>query len=394
MNTPPKNIILISPFFFPEPISTGKFNTDMAIALKEKGHNVTVLCFHPFYPKWKTKISNKQLDNITIIRGGKRNYYSSKTFVRRLILEISFSFFVLRKIFKYRKETAIIIPVFPPSLAFYCILPFIKNDIKKVGMVHDLQEIYSQKKKSFLFRITKKMIHKIENKVYKSCDTLIFLSKEMKETAQKMYQLTDTKLVVQYPFVTINYNQKEKTNDLEKILSSDIKHIIYSGALGEKQNPKELYEFFNYCSKKLPQIHFHFFSQGNVFEELKVKNSNLKIKFHDFVPKENLEELYNRSFIQVIPQLPGTSKGSLPSKLPNVLASKCNVLCITDKDSDLDKLFKKYKLNKVISTWNKELFFSSINEFLLEENKDNSKHLEICETLFNRNSMISTILEE
>ena len=43
-----KKIVLISPFFYPEPISTGKFNTDFALKLQEEGHQVTVLCSHPF----------------------------------------------------------------------------------------------------------------------------------------------------------------------------------------------------------------------------------------------------------------------------------------------------------------------------------------------------------
>ena len=56
-----KNILIISPFFFPEPISTGKYNTELALALRDKGHNVTFLCFHPFYPNWVIKKSNLSL---------------------------------------------------------------------------------------------------------------------------------------------------------------------------------------------------------------------------------------------------------------------------------------------------------------------------------------------
>jgi len=389
-----KNILLISPFFFPEPISTGKFNTDVVIALRDKGHNVKVLCFHPFYPKWKIERSEKRIKNVTIIRGGKLISFTNKTFFRRILLEVSFAIFLLRIIRKHQKEIDIIIPVFPPSLAFYCVLPFLKKEIKKVGMVHDLQEIYSQNKKGFLFKRMKNLIHKIEKSVYQSCDKLIFLSKEMKETAQKMYHLRGDKLAVQYPFVTIDSDQNNYTNDLENILPSKIKHIVYSGALGEKQNPKKLYKVFNYCSEKMPQIEFHFFSQGDVFEELKAINNKTKIKFHDLVAKENIEELYRRSFIQIIPQLPGTSKGSLPSKLPNLLASKCNILCITDSDSDLDKLFKKHQLNKAITSWDKKLILNVFEGFLLVEESENFKHLEISESLFNINSMINTILEE
>ena len=92
-----KNILIISPFFFPEPISTGKFNTDFAIALQKKGHQVTMLCYHPFYPDWKIKQSNSKLKGIEIIRGGSNLIFSNKTTVRRLVLEFSFAFLYLGK---------------------------------------------------------------------------------------------------------------------------------------------------------------------------------------------------------------------------------------------------------------------------------------------------------
>ena len=116
-------------------------------------------------------------------------------------------------------------------------------------------------------------------------------SNEMKETAKSSYKLPEQKLKVQYPFVTVNTNRKDKTNDLEHVFEKEKKHIVYSGALGEKQNPKELYNFFNYCSHKLTNVKFHFFSQGKQFQNLKHQNNNKNVCFHDLVPKENIEEL-------------------------------------------------------------------------------------------------------
>lgn len=393
MMVPKKNILLISPFFYPELISTGKFNSDMVIALRDQGHHVKVLCFHPFYPKWKTEISEEKIDNIDIIRGGRNNIYTQKNTVRRFILELSFAIFVFRKIVKHQKKIDIIIPVFPPSLAFYTVLPFLRKGIKKVGIIHDLQEVYSKNKKGILYKWIGKIIHHIEKKGFRDCDKLIFLSEEMKNVAKESYQLNTSKLKVQYPFVTINVTEKEVQNALEEILPNDIKHIVYSGALGEKQNPKELYNVFNYCSEKLPKLRFHVFSQGSRFDELKINNENAKIKFHDLVAKENIEELYQRSFIQFIPQSPGTSKGSLPSKLPNLLASKCNIICITDSGSEIDRLFKNHQIQKALTSWNEELILNSIEEFLLEKTPNYIKQNKISDELFHINSMINSILD-
>ena len=383
-----KNILIISPFFFPEPISTGKFNTDLAVELSDKGHNVTVLCFHPFYPSWIISKSNKQLKNITIIRGGGKLKFSKKTIFRRLVLEFGFAFFVLRKLKRHKKNIDLIIPVFPPSFAFYAIIPFIKGKIKKVGMVHDLQEIYSSNKKGLINKIVKFGINKIEKKCFNSCDKLIFLSNEMKETALELYELNKSKLETQYPFHTI---KKVITNNLNKILKKEDVNIVYSGALGEKQNPIELYNFFEYASDKIDNVVFHFFSQGVIFNDLKKQNTNPKIKFHNLVLRENLEELYSRCDLQIIPQLPNTSKGSLPSKLPNLLASGCKVLVITDKESELELLFKAKNIEGVINSWNFNVILKTIQDILLKEDYTGSQQ-EIAKGLFTIDKMIAKIL--
>ena len=343
-----RNILIISPFFYPEPISTGKFNTDLVRELKEKGHSITVLCFHPFYPNWKSKKSKEKIEGVKIIRGGKNIFYPKNTTLRRIVLEFSFAFFVLRKLKKHQKNQDIIIPVFPPSFAFYSILFFLNKSIKKVGMVHDLQEIYSLNKKGFINKIAKIFIHKIEKKCFNACDTLIFLSNEMKTEAEKLYQLESNKLEVQYPFITLS---NTITNNLNGALKPEKINIVYSGALGKKQNPNELYNFFNYATTKIENTVFHFFSQGELFNQLKEKNRNQRIKFHDLVPIENLEELYKKSDVQILPQKANTSKGSLPSKLPNLLISGCKILVITDKNSEIEKLFKSQNLNGVINSW-------------------------------------------
>jgi len=386
-----KNILIISPFFYPEPISTGKFNTDMALALRNAGCQVTVLCFHPFYPKWKIEKSTKGLDGITIVRGGGSLKFSNKTIFRRVVLEIGFAFFVFRKIFKLQKTIDIVIPVFPPSLMFYVILPFLKTKIKKIGMVHDLQEIYATEKKGVINKMVQFFIHNIEKKVYKSCDKLIFLSKEMKDTAQKYYQLSENKLKVQYPFVTID--TQKISNQLNGVLDEKHQHIVYSGALGEKQNPKGLLELFQFLSTELDDVQFHFFSQGLQFHDLKKKNKNKSIHFHDLVPKGAIAELYQKSSIQIIPQLTGTSKGSLPSKLPNLLASNCHILCITDKKSEIDELFKKYNLKTVVTEWNNQLILEKITQLLNSDNEGFENQQKISSKLFSIHSMINAILE-
>ncbi len=383
-----KNILVISPFFFPEPISTGKFNTDFVVALENKGHNVTVLCYHPFYPDWKIKETNDILKNIEIVRGGKYLRFSNKTIVRRFLLELSFTFFILKKIRKHQKNKDLIIPVFPPSFAFYSILLFLRKNIQKVGMVHDLQEVYSIGKKGLINSIIRFFIHKVEKGCYNNCDKLIFLSKEMKDQAKELYNLRPDKLEVQYPFVTV---KKNSTNDLEHLFDKTKKHVVYSGALGEKQNPIKLLHFFEVASSEVNDMCFHFFSEGSEINKLKKINNNPKIYFHNLVKKENLEELYQKSDIQIIPQKEGTSKGSLPSKLPNLLASNCKILLITDFGSELSLFFKENELDLVVTSWNNNILINAL-KVISKKEIDYNHQKKIAKKFFTIDRMIDKVL--
>ena len=255
-------------------------------------------------------------------------------------------------------------------------------------MVHDLQEVYSSNKKGFMNKIIRFFIHKVEKKCYSNCNKLIFLSNEMKEEAKHLYDLEEQKLEVQYPFINLT---GKNSNSLEPILSSEINNIVYSGALGEKQNPLGLYDFFNFASTKMINTEFHFFSQGSVYEMLKNKNKNKKIKFHNLVHKNHLEELYKRSTIQIVPQAPNTSKGSLPSKLPNLLASGCKVLVITDKNSELQQLFKMYKLEMITNSWQKEKLLECLNN-LLKTTHNQEFQKKVAKKLFTIQEMIYKVL--
>ena len=384
-----KKILILSPFFYPEPISTGKFNTDFAKKLQEEGHQVTVLCSHPFYPEWKTKFSSETLENIKIVRGGEKIKYSKKVSLRRLFLELWYAYFILKNFKKYQKHIDIIIPIFPPSLAFYFASFFIKKEVKKIGIIHDLQIIYSLQKKGFFSNLISFFIKKVEKFCFKSCDKLIFLSDEMKKEAVNIYSIRKEKCEVQYPFTSIN--DISISDNLKNILPKNQYNIVYSGALGEKQNPHELLKVFAFILKNIPNTVCYFFSQGPIFEELKKINNNKKIHFYPLVKKEDIQELYSRSSIQIVPQLPNTSNGSLPSKIPNILVSGTKVLVITDKNSELELLFKKYNLQKVITSWDKHVIELSIRE-LLDQKIDLNTQKSIAQKLFNINSLIGKVI--
>ena len=108
-----KKVLIISPFFFPELISTGKYNTDLALQIQKQNLEVEVLCSHPLYPDWRPQKSSQSLEDIKIIRGGGWVRYPKNPILRRLVLELWFFFYSNKH--KKRAKSDAIITILPPS---------------------------------------------------------------------------------------------------------------------------------------------------------------------------------------------------------------------------------------------------------------------------------------
>lgn len=384
-----KKILLLTPHFYPELISTGKFNTELALALQKQEHKISVLCYHPLYPEWQIQPSEEQLKGIRIKRMGRSVKFPNNQFLRRLVLEVSFALNTALHIRKIAKRVDYVLPIFPPSLAFFLIKGFLPQKTKTVGIIHDLQQIHLQQKTGLIHKILSVVINTVERKSFRSCNRLIFLSREMRDKASELYYLRKENTLVQYPFITLN--EKFEIGAI-KVLDPNKINITYSGALGEKQNPVKLYEFFNYASDKLENAEFHIFSKGNIFSQLKGMNTNAKIKFHELVPNKNLGALYKQSEVQIVPQKEGTSSGSLPSKLPNLLISGVKTLLITDPGSELYHFYKNNDLSEVATSWDYSVLLKALEKIIkVEIDVDNQKV--VAKKFFTIDKMIEKILE-
>jgi glycosyltransferase involved in cell wall biosynthesis len=211
----------------------------------------------------------------------------------------------------------------------------------------------------------------------------------MKDNVNNKYKIDSKKLFVQYPFTNLS---SLVTNDLDNVFDKNYKHVVYSGALGEKQNPLGLLSFLEYASRSIKSVKFHIYSSGTIFNDLKKRNLNKDINFHNLVPFKNVRELYERSDVQIIPQKTGTSGGSLPSKLPNLVESNCKLLLVTDKNSEIQQLFQKYNLGGVVTEWNNEILHSMLERLLFESREKKEINSNFVSELFSIKSLVKEIL--
>jgi glycosyltransferase involved in cell wall biosynthesis len=242
--------------------------------------------------------------------------------------------------------------------------PFFPKSTKKIGIVHDILGIMAIVSDSPFKKKMIQIIRLLEKKSYNVCDKLIFVSTSMARTAIKHYKLNQENISVVYPFVTLSKN--EITDEIGSMFLSGYKHIVYSGAIGEKQNPYELLKLFMAIVKKRNDVCCHFFSRGPLFSELKESISSRfdRIFFHDLVSEENVYELYLRSDVQIIPQKEGTSNGAIPSKLPNIINAGVPIFAIGEPGSELLELVRESMIGYCADSWNIDELIVELSKFI------------------------------
>jgi len=359
-------VLIVSPFFYPEPISTGKYNTYIAKALIQRGKFVTVCCSHPLYPNWIPTETNEGFQGMSIYRGGRLLRYPKSPMLRRLFLELWFTFHALKTIFQLRNHVDQVVAVFPPSLFVYFIRWALPRRVSLIGIVHDLQGVLGLSGAGIVKRAFSSMVKHVETCGFRTCKKLILVSAGIMRRVVDDYGIDPQKCVVHYPFVTES-DVKSTSDSLVHMFQDGFKHIVYSGALGDKQNPFELLEIFQSVVIVRNDVVCHIFSGGPLFEKVKelLRPESLgRVLFHDLVAEESLSELFYRSTLHVIPQKSGTADAAFPSKLPNILAAGVPIFAITDDNSELSRLVNDSGIGKSCSTWDRDVVIPLLLEFL------------------------------
>jgi colanic acid biosynthesis glycosyl transferase WcaI len=356
------HVLLLSPFFYPESISTGRYNTFLAQSLVRLGSQVEVVASHPIFPSWKPKISRSSLEGVLIHRGGGYLLYPNSPLFRRFILELWFTFHALlfwltsqARLTSTNHELShlVVVPIFPPSLFFSVLSFMLPRYVRKVGIVHDLQGVYASKG-SFIHRLLGRLIHAVERRSFHSCDSLVFLSTSMLSTAVQSYGLDRIRCTVSHPFVTLP-KLYSSSPSVDLGLGSASYHVVYSGALGDKQEPDLLLDFLGALHAKAPYLQCHIFSAGPHLDRIRPLAIRLGVHLHDLVPSDDLPHLYSQSSVQIIPQSFGTGDGSLPSKLPNLLAAGVPVFVVCDPGSELGSLVTTFNAGVVCHDWSPDV---------------------------------------
>ena len=331
-----RRILFFSPFFHPELISTGRYNSHLVRALVDQGFSVEVVASHPLYPDWVPRHSEANLPGVRIHRGGLWMRYPRSNVLRRLVLELWYAGFALRHAWCLRKQVGLVIAILPPDLFLLPVSWLLPRSVPRVGIIHDVQGVMAISAASPLRRRVARLIGALEKRVFRCCDVLICLSTSMQRQLVQDYGIPADRCRIHYPFVTSDVSAGGGSLP-EDMFPAGFLHVVYAGALGEKQMPWALLGFFRELCALRADVMCHIFSSGPFFEDLRGsgEGADERMQFHGLVADDALQALYASSTVQVIPQAGGTGAGAFPSKLPNLLAAGVPVFAICDPHSEL-----------------------------------------------------------
>jgi glycosyltransferase involved in cell wall biosynthesis len=361
-----RRYLLLSPFFFPEQISTGRYNTWLVRSLVQQGAQVNVVTSYPLYPLWKPTSTNDEFPNVIVHRGGLKMRYPRSTIGRRLLLEMWYGIYALYWTVKLRFRVDTVIAIIPPVSFLPIIRRVLPKHVRLIAVVHDIQGIMAMSTQGWHRKIVAAMTGWIERRALAACDKVICLSESMRKVVVQNYYVDGARCEVHYPFVTLT-GSTEARNKFQDYFPQGFYHVVYAGAFGEKHQPRELVEFFVRLCRKRSDIVCHIFSAGTNFTtyQKQIEKQGLnRIKFHELVPNEQLAELYERSTVQLIPQARGTGPGAFPSKLPNLLAAGVPVFAMCDKDSELAEVILESQAGIAIDNSDLDVWVEQMEQFL------------------------------
>lgn len=348
-----KKILIISIFFYPEPIGISKYTAEMAEWLSTRGYDVKVITAKPFYPQWHIYpeyrrkcwwYNYESFGNLNILRCPL--WVPKKvTGMKRLVHLSTFGF---------SSTLAILSQLFTPPDYIFVILPtfvnlpaaiLISKILRKPSWLHIQDfELDLAENLSILGNIKKpyEWLKLVEQLLFRSFNKVSTISNGMLQRLIHEKQVPSPKVTLFPNWVDCNViKPMEKSSYREKLsISRDSIIVLYSGNMGRKYDLEMLASTAKHLVDN-PKISFIFCGDGVARNDLEVASKGLKnVIFMPLQPEEQLNDLLNLADIHLLPQKEDAANSVMPSKLLGIMASGKPVIATVANASEIGQVVK------------------------------------------------------
>lgn len=387
-------ILIVSQYFYPENFRIN----DLALELKKRGHEITVLTGLPNYPKGEyfegyddTKNCDEVWNDIPVYRCKLR---PRKTGSVNLIRNyVSFVIEANKKLKKLQNRDFDLIYVFEVS-PITVALPAIKLKKKKnIPIIINIQDLWPENivavtgmTNSIIIGLVNKMV----NYIYRHCDLILTASPSFVSKIQE--RIKDKDKVRYWP----QYSTVNKTDEEVSIYNKDYFNIVFTGNIGEAQGIDLAIVTAKVLKNK--KICWHFVGEGRSKEKLeKLVNEyeiNDRVKFHGFHPEKEIPKYLKGADAALLILKPNpVFEMTIPAKLQTYLA--CGVPILGCVSGEGKRIIEESKAGIVSEDISVDGLVKVCNQFielpndLLNEYKERS----YCygKSNFNKNKLISKL---
>lgn len=380
-------VLELSPYYYPEKISSSHLSDDLAEAFANAGFEIEV--YSPTPTRGITEEVYREYKNKPVeeLKNGKIKVYRFKMFREGRNPIVRAARYILVNLIQYSKGKRAkgVDVVFgastPPTQGVLCALvakKLSKKNKKKVPFVYNLQDVFPDSlvnagmtsENSLIWKIGRK----IEDFTYKNADIIIVISEDIKNNILKKGVPAGKIRVIRNWVDTESVKPVAKSeNSLIKELglNADTFKTVYAGNLGKAQGIGMLAQAAKLMSGER-DTEFVVFGDGAEKETLEreIKENSLdNIKLFPLQPPEKIAQVYSLGDVCVVACKKGTGKGAFPSKTVSVMAAGSPVLAAFDNDSELCKIVKEYGIGEVCEPENAEEFVKALKSLKADRDK-------------------------
>lgn len=351
---------------FPEPNKGATIYTDLAEALYEAGHDITVVVSEQARSLDESMLKNERgFEVLRIVTG---NYYDVGL-IEKGITTLRIPMLMKKGISKYigEKKFDFILYEAPPvtngSLVewakkkFKCSSYLMLKDIFPQNAV----DIGIMKRNSPIF----KFFQYKEKELYKSADIIGCMSKANKQYILEHNSWMDNNKVELFPNtkkLTDDFlSDKQKMRD-RYLIPKEACVFIFGGNMGKPQYVDLLCEALIDC-KDDKEIYFLFVGRGterHKLEETIKLNRIINAQVIENLPRDEYEQINKESDVGLIILDPRFTIPNYPSRILSYMEYAKPVLAATDKSTDLKELVEESKCGEWVWSGDKDAFVDAI----------------------------------
>ena len=389
-----ERILLVGGNYYPELTGIGKYNGEMMDWLSTNGYECGVVTTFPYYPFWKIQDLNLKKstfyrkDHLNSFNGNPIKIHRCLHYVpavpsgsKRIFSDLSFFISALLQIFVllFKKKYDYVITVAPPFQLG--LLGLLYKKIKGAKFIYhnqDLQIDAATELGMIKSKLLLGLMFKFERFIIRKADYVSSISEGMIKKIKIKYNRqvilfpnwTDTKQF--YPI-----GNKEEIKKQYNFSESD-KIVLYSGAIGEKQDLHTLI----YCAKELSfrhDIKFVICGSGPYQQQLidlAQQTGICNVIFMPLQPKEKFNQFLNMADLHLVLQKCNVSDIVMPSKLTTIFSVGGLALVSAQAETNLHTIISSNNIGLLIEPENHASLATSILNAIDQphtELKDNAR---------------------